>query len=156
MIEIILCLVVGYFCGCISTGYFVGKFFHKDIRELGSGNAGTTNVLRNFGVIPAIITFVGDLAKAIIPILLIRHCIPVHNDWYLLSLYCGLGVVLGHNYPFYTWIQRRKRNCSDCGSCHVCCQSYHDSDRPGHFCCCGCIDKICTSRFFTCGMVYSV
>lgn len=101
MIEIILCLVVGYFCGCISTGYFVGKFFHKDIRELGSGNAGTTNVLRNFGVIPAIITFVGDLAKAIIPILLIRHCIPVHNDWYLLSLYCGLGVVLGHNYPFY-------------------------------------------------------
>ena len=72
MIEIILCLVVGYFCGCISTGYFVGKFFHKDIRELGSGNAGTTNVLRNFGVIPAIITFVGDLAKAIIPILLIR------------------------------------------------------------------------------------
>ena len=33
MIEIILCLVVGYFCGCISTGYFVGKFFHKDIRE---------------------------------------------------------------------------------------------------------------------------
>ena len=101
MIEIILCLVVGYFCGCISTGYFVGKFFHKDIRELGSGNAGTTNVLRNFGVIPAIITFVGDLAKAIIPILLIRHCIPVYNDWYLLSLYCGLGVVLGHNYPFY-------------------------------------------------------
>ena len=41
MIEIILCLVVGYFCGCISTGYFVGKFFQKDIRELGSGNGGS-------------------------------------------------------------------------------------------------------------------
>lgn len=103
--ELILCLVAGYFCGCISSGYFVGKFFKKDIRELGSGNAGTTNVLRNFGVIPAIITFVGDLAKAVIPILLIRFCFdtPMYelNSWYLLCLYCGLGVVLGHNYPFY-------------------------------------------------------
>lgn len=99
--EIIVCLVVGYFCGCISSGYFVGKFFQKDIRDLGSGNAGTTNVLRNFGVVPAIITFVGDLAKAIIPILLIRFCFDTQNNWYLLCLYCGLGVVLGHNYPFY-------------------------------------------------------
>lgn len=99
--EMIVCLVVGYFCGCISSGYFVGKFFKKDIRELGSGNAGTTNVLRNFGVIPAIITFVGDLAKAFVPILLIRFCFSTPEDWYLLCLYCGLGVVLGHNYPFY-------------------------------------------------------
>lgn len=101
IMEIILCLVVGYFCGCISSGYFVGKFYHKDIRTLGSGNAGTTNVLRNFGVIPAIITFVGDLAKAVIPILLIRFCFETQTEWYLLCLYCGLGVVLGHNYPFY-------------------------------------------------------
>lgn len=97
----LLCLLAGYFCGCISCGYFVGKFFKKDIRELGSGNAGTTNVLRNFGVVPAIITFVGDLAKAVIPILLIRLCFDTQNNWYLLCLYCGLGVVLGHNYPFY-------------------------------------------------------
>lgn len=100
-VEIILCLVAGYFCGCISSGYFVGRFFHKDIRTLGSGNAGTTNVLRNFGVVPAIITFVGDLAKAVVPILLIRFCFETQTYWYLLCLYCGLGVVLGHNYPFY-------------------------------------------------------
>lgn len=102
MIEIVICLLVGYVLGCISSGYFVGKFYHKDIRELGSGNAGTTNVLRNFGVIPAIITFIGDLLKAIIPILLLRFVFTdTQNAWYLLSLYCGLGVVLGHNYPFY-------------------------------------------------------
>lgn len=101
IMEIILCLVVGYFCGCISSGYFVGRFFHKDIRTMGSGNAGTTNVLRNFGVVPAIITFVSDLAKAVIPILLIRFCFASETEWYLLCLYCGLGVVLGHNYPFY-------------------------------------------------------
>ncbi|MCI8771691.1 MAG: glycerol-3-phosphate 1-O-acyltransferase PlsY [Lachnospiraceae bacterium] len=101
VVEILLCLAVGYFCGCISSGYFVGKFYHTDIRTLGSGNAGTTNVLRNFGVLPAIITFVGDLAKAVVPILLIRFCFTTQTDAYLLCLYCGLGVVLGHNYPFY-------------------------------------------------------
>lgn len=97
----LVCLVAGYFCGCISTGYFVGRFYHTDIRTLGSGNAGTTNVLRNFGKIPALITFLGDILKAILPIVLIRFLVPMEPLWYLLGLYCGLGVVLGHNYPFY-------------------------------------------------------
>lgn len=101
MLEYVLCLVAGYFCGCISSGYWVGRFFHIDIRTKGSGNAGTTNVLRNLGKLPALITFAGDLLKAILPILIIRLWIGTPQDWYLLSLYCGLGVVLGHNYPFY-------------------------------------------------------
>ena len=100
IIHNIICLVIGYFCGCISSGYFVGKFHHIDIREHGSGNAGTTNVLRVLGKLPALITFVGDLAKAVMPILVIRIFLSPDN-WYLLCLYMGLGVVLGHNYPFY-------------------------------------------------------
>lgn len=101
MIENLLCLVIGYFCGCISSGYFVGKFYHMDIRNSGSGNAGTTNVLRTLGKLPALITFVGDLAKAIIPILIVRVFVGTQDTWYLLCLYMGLGVVLGHNFPFY-------------------------------------------------------
>lgn len=101
MLKYLLCLVVGYFCGCISCGYLVGKFYHIDIRTKGSGNAGTTNVLRTLGILPALITFVGDIAKAVIPILVIREFIGHPDNWYLLCLYCGLGVVLGHNYPFY-------------------------------------------------------
>lgn len=97
---LLICLVIGYFCGCISSGYFVGKVYHLDIRSTGSGNAGTTNVLRTLGKIPALITFLGDLFKAIIPIVLIR-CFFDGELEYLLCLYCGLGVVLGHNYPFY-------------------------------------------------------
>ena len=100
MAAYLICLIVGYFCGCISMGYFVGRFYHMDIRTKGSGNAGTTNVLRNLGKIPALITFAGDLAKAIIPILVIR-IVFAPEQWYLWCLYCGLGVVLGHNYPFY-------------------------------------------------------
>lgn len=100
MLYRIICLVIGYFCGCISSGYFVGKLYHMDIRTKGSGNAGTTNVLRTLGKLPALITFVSDLAKAIVPIVIIR-CLFQGEEAYLLCLYLGLGVVLGHNFPFY-------------------------------------------------------
>ena len=100
MISYLVCLVIGYLFGCISSGYFVGKIYHIDIRDSGSGNAGTTNVLRTLGKLPALITFAGDLAKAIIPIVVIR-CIFQGETEYLLCLYFGLGVVLGHNFPFY-------------------------------------------------------
>ena len=96
-----ICLVVGYFCGCISSGYIVGKIYHIDIRDKGSGNAGTTNVLRTLGKLPALLTFAGDLLKGIIPVLVIRLVLDMPGNWYLLCLYMGLGVVLGHNYPFY-------------------------------------------------------
>ncbi|MDE6566778.1 MAG: glycerol-3-phosphate 1-O-acyltransferase PlsY [Lachnospiraceae bacterium] len=100
MVSYLICLVIGYLCGCISSGYLVGKIYHIDIRDTGSGNAGTTNVLRTLGKLPALITFAGDLAKAIIPIVIIR-CIFQGEMEYLLCLYFGLGVVLGHNFPFY-------------------------------------------------------
>lgn len=97
----LLCLVIGYFCGCISSAYIVGKFYHMDIRNSGSGNAGTTNVLRTLGKLPALMTFVGDFLKGAIPVLIVRLFIGTQQNWYLLCLYIGLGVVLGHNYPFY-------------------------------------------------------
>lgn len=100
MVSYLICLLIGYLFGCISSGYLVGKIYHIDIRNTGSGNAGTTNVLRTLGKMPALITFAGDLAKAIIPIVIIR-CIFQGEMEYLLCLYFGLGVVLGHNFPFY-------------------------------------------------------
>ena len=96
-----ICLVIGYFCGCISSGYIVGKIYHIDIRDKGSGNAGTTNVLRTLGKLPALLTFAGDFLKGVIPVLIVRFVFGSPLDWYLLCLYMGLGVVLGHNYPFY-------------------------------------------------------
>ncbi len=101
MLENLPCLIVGYFFGCISSGYIVGKFFHMDIRNSGSGSAGATNVLRILGKVPAIITFLGDFIKAAVPIFVFRFAICSSDGWYLPCLYMGLGVVLGHNYPFY-------------------------------------------------------
>lgn len=96
---ILLCLLIGYGFGCISFGFLVGKLNHVDIRNEGSGNAGATNALRTMGIKGGLITFLGDAFKAIIPILIIRFIFA--PDWELFALYLGLGVVLGHNFPFW-------------------------------------------------------
>ena len=102
VLLIVLCVVAGYCFGCISTGYIVGKIKHRDIRSEGSGNIGTTNALRTMGKMAAFITFLGDVCKAVLPVLVVR--ILLRDDVetaYLLGLYMGFGVVLGHNFPFW-------------------------------------------------------
>lgn len=102
MMEIIICLVIGYIFGSFCTGYIVGKIKHIDIRKFGSGNSGTTNALRTLGFKAGLITFLGDALKAIIPIMLIRYYFPTsESNIELLLLYTGLGVVLGHNFPIW-------------------------------------------------------
>lgn len=100
--KILICLIIGYGFGCISTGYLVGKAYHIDIRKYGSGNAGTTNALRTLGWKAGALTYLGDFIKAIVPILIFRNIIFADLEYStLLGLYTGLGVVLGHNYPFW-------------------------------------------------------
>lgn len=102
IVRSIICLIVGYLCGCISTGYLVGKANHVDIRQYGSGNVGTTNALRTLGWKAGAITYLGDFLKAVLPILLVRNVVFKELDYaQLLGLYTGLGVMLGHNYPFW-------------------------------------------------------
>lgn len=100
--NIIICLIIGYLCGCLSTAYFIGKANHIDIRKYGSGNAGTTNAMRLLGVKAGLLTFLGDALKAFIPILLITYVFFKQDpNVNLLALYTGLGVVVGHNFPFW-------------------------------------------------------
>lgn len=98
-----LCIVIGYILGMFQTGYIYGKLHHIDIRQHGSGNAGTTNTLRTLGWKAGLITFVGDLGKAILSMLiawlLFREKYP--DAVRLFEMYAGLGAVLGHNFPFY-------------------------------------------------------
>ena len=101
--ERILCLVMGYVFGLFQTGYFYGKLHSIDLHQHGSGNVGTTNALRVLGWKAGLIVFVGDFLKSVIPCMLVRFALfQDHPEMsYVLMLYTALGVILGHNYPFY-------------------------------------------------------
>lgn len=103
IIARIISLVMGYAFGLFQTGYIYGRTKGIDIRKEGSGNAGTTNSLRVLGKKAGIITFLGDLFKAILAVLLAKLIFQnTYPDFVkVLELYAGLGTVLGHNFPFY-------------------------------------------------------
>lgn len=101
--ERLICIVIGYACGLLQTSYIYGRINHIDIREHGSGNAGTTNALRTLGFKAGAITFLGDCLKCVLAVVIVKLLYgQVHSDSIaLLSLYAGAGAVLGHNFPFY-------------------------------------------------------
>ena len=103
IMERILCLLIGYVFGLFQTAYVYGKAHGIDIRNYGSGNSGTTNALRVLGTKAGLIVFAGDCLKCILAILITKLLFGAsHTDVvYLLALYTGAGVILGHNYPFY-------------------------------------------------------
>lgn len=99
----ILCLIGGYAFGLFQTAYIIGKLHHIDIREYGSGNSGATNALRVLGKKAGIMVYLGDCLKCVVACLITRllfnHLNP--DITLLLVIYTGLGVVLGHVFPFY-------------------------------------------------------
>ena len=99
--ERLICIVIGYIFGLIQSGYLYGKANHMDIRQYGSGNAGSTNVLRVMGKKAGAIVFLGDFFKAVLAMAVCRLLFKGNADVDLLALYAGLGVTLGHNFPFY-------------------------------------------------------
>ncbi len=101
-------LIIGYFFGCIQTAYIVGKCVGKiDIREHGSGNAGSTNVVRVMGAKAGLLVFFCDIFKAIAAFALctvvFQGSSPFNEglNGFLPGLMAGLGVILGHNFPFF-------------------------------------------------------
>ena len=101
--ERIACLVIGYVFGLFQTAFIYGKLHGIDIREYGSGNAGTTNTLRVLGTKAGLIVLAGDILKCILAVILCGALFgKAHPDEiYLLKLYAAAGAILGHNFPFY-------------------------------------------------------
>lgn len=99
----LICLAIGYVCGLFQTSYIYGKMHKIDIREHGSGNAGTTNALRTLGKKAGALTLLGDCLKCVIAIMLARFLFrDSHPDMLpLLSIYAAAGCILGHNFPVY-------------------------------------------------------
>lgn len=94
----ILWLIGGYLCGSVSSAIVICRLLgHGDPRAVGSGNPGTTNVLRHFGKVPAAMTLIGDVAKGVIPVGL---CAFLGFDQLAIAL-AGIGAFVGHLYPVF-------------------------------------------------------
>ena len=98
-----VCLVIGYAFGIFQTAYILGRSKGIDIREYGSGNAGTTNAMRILGTKAGLIVFLGDMIKSLLALLLVGFLFGKSHPEavYLLKTWTFAGVVLGHDYPFY-------------------------------------------------------
>ena len=86
-----------YLVGSVSGAYILSRaFFHKDIRDEGSGNAGTTNAVRVMGKKLGYTTFAIDVLKGVMAMALLA---PMLDE--SIRLFAALFVVLGHDFPFY-------------------------------------------------------
>ncbi len=98
--------VIAYFLGSINSAIIISKtLYREDIRTKGSGNAGMTNMLRNYGGKAALLTLFGDLMKTVLPVCLaglvfgFRYSMGVSfcGEMY----FVGLFAVIGHIFPAY-------------------------------------------------------
>lgn len=101
MLERIISILIGYACGLFQTAYIYGRLNHIDIRNHGSGNAGTTNALRTLGKKAGIITFLGDFLKPMAAAFLVWLLFGESANVRVLETYAGLGAILGHIFPAY-------------------------------------------------------
>ncbi|KAB0577948.1 glycerol-3-phosphate acyltransferase PlsY [Fusobacterium naviforme] len=102
MTERLICLIIGYLFGTFQSGYFMGKLRGFDIRSYGSHSTGATNSLRVMGTGAGVLVLLGDALKAIIPCVAARLCFASSPEIQMLMvLWTSVGVMLGHDYPFY-------------------------------------------------------
>lgn len=99
----LVCLLIGYAFGCFQTAYIYGRLHGIDIRNYGSGNAGTTNSLRVLGKKAGIIVLLCDMLKTGLAMVVVRILFRERygDILYLLAIYAAAGAVLGHVFPFY-------------------------------------------------------
>ncbi len=96
-VKYILSILIGYMLGTIPVGMLIGKAYgNMDIRKTGSGNSGTTNVLRTLGWLPSVLTLIGDCLKGIVSALIGRAL-----GGEIGMLLAAFFAVVGHDFPFY-------------------------------------------------------
>ena len=95
-------LLLGYLLGSIPSGFLAGKWCKGiDLRSIGSGSTGATNVLRNVGKGPALVVFLVDVAKGAAAVLLASALTQNNplNDW--IQVLAGLAALAGHIWPIW-------------------------------------------------------
>lgn len=102
MFSYVLVAIFAYLLGDIPCSYIVGKITDgSDVRKKGSGNAGSTNVLRNYGKKAAIIAFLGDVFKGVFAVVFAGFLASKNAsiDVNIARSVAAVFVVFGHNWP---------------------------------------------------------
>lgn len=127
MIYAVLTVILAYMLGSISFAVVFSKaFMKKDVRELGSGNAGTTNVMRTGGVKLGALTFLCDVLKGyfacLIGKLVFSNVFENGDVWSVYGAFiCGLACMLGHVFPIFFQFKGGKGIATSVGIFAVCC-----------------------------------
>jgi glycerol-3-phosphate acyltransferase PlsY len=104
--QFLLFAIASYLIGSINFSVIISKLKHQDIRKMGSGNPGTLNMSRTFGLKVGVMILLLDMVKGIIPTLV---GLLVYNGYYfnnttlpislIAKVGCGFFAVLGHVFP---------------------------------------------------------
>lgn len=99
ILSALLIIIIAYFMGSVPTGVWYTQIVHqKDIRKFGSGNSGTTNVGRNFGLKAAVVVAIVDVLKGLIPTLLAGRLFS-ESPWVMML--AAIAAIIGHAYPIF-------------------------------------------------------
>ena len=101
-LSIVAVSVIAYFLGNLNGAIFTSRFFsHEDVREKGSGNAGLTNFVRNYGVGKALFVIVLDAGKTVAACLLGGALLAPYGYQTEGTVLGALAVSLGHDFPVF-------------------------------------------------------
>lgn len=126
MLSTLTVLFISYILGSIPSAIWVGKIFKGvDVREHGSGNAGTTNTFRVLGWPSGVTVFIMDFMKGFVPSFWLSAIAfdlfagplapPLWDVEAFLKIFCGLMAVVGHMYPVFANFKGGKGAATACG-----------------------------------------
>ena len=111
----ILTVLIAYLLGSVPTGFLVAKARGVDIRTVGSGNIGATNVFRILGKSAGVFVLLADAAKGCLAVLVVAKVFcgwfcpgagPTARDWF--DICAGAAAILGHNYTCWLYFKGGK------------------------------------------------
>jgi len=115
LIQNVIGPIISYFIGSIPFGFLITKIVKGvDIRQIGSGNPGATNVSRVLGKPYGILVFFLDMLKGFLPIFTFDLLFGSHGHSPSLIL-CGIGVICGHTFPIFLGFKGGKAAATGCG-----------------------------------------
>ena len=128
LITAIVTIIAAYLIGSINFAVIFSKAFtKKDVRNIGSGNAGTTNVMRTAGFLPGALTFICDALKGFVAVfmgkLVFQYMLENGVEWAapIYGAYiCGLACMLGHVFPIFFQFKGGKGVATSVGIYSIC------------------------------------